>query len=87
LVPIARTAVRQTMTIKASMTAYSTAVGPSSETMNFLTPATNEFNMALSFKITNGPNLATDIVELFEADKNRANKIDQTSNVPLQCPT
>jgi len=43
---------KQTMTIKANMTAYSTAVGPSSETMNFLTPATNEFNMtALSFEI------------------------------------
>ena len=46
---------KQTMTIKASMTAYSTAVGPSSETMNFLTPATNEFNMtALSFKVDDG---------------------------------
>lgn len=33
-VPIALTAARQTMTIKASITAYSTAVGPSSDLMN-----------------------------------------------------
>ena len=32
LVPIERIAVRQTITINASITAYSTAVGPSSET-------------------------------------------------------
>lgn len=32
LVPIALIAVKHTMTIKASITAYSTAVGPSSET-------------------------------------------------------
>lgn len=37
LVPIAWMAVRHTMTIRANMTAYSTAVGPSSETRNFFT--------------------------------------------------
>jgi hypothetical protein len=47
LVPMALIEVKQTITIKASMTAYSTAVGPSSETIKFLTPATNDFNMAI----------------------------------------
>lgn len=52
LVPIAVIEVKQTITIKASITAYSTAVGPSSETMNFLTPAANDCNMAiLSFSV------------------------------------
>lgn len=48
--PMALIEAKQTMTIKASMTAYSTAVGPSSETKNFFTPATKFFNMTvLSF--------------------------------------
>lgn len=47
LVPMALIEVKQTMTIKASMTAYSTAVGPSSETTNFLTLVANDFNMTI----------------------------------------
>lgn len=46
-VPIALIEVKQTMTIKASITAYSTAVGPSSETMKFFTPLTNDCNMII----------------------------------------
>jgi hypothetical protein len=42
-VPIALIAVKQTTTIKASMTAYSTAVGPSSETRNRFTLVVNPF--------------------------------------------
>jgi len=40
-VPTEVTAVMQTTTIKASITAYSTAVGPSSETRNLFTLAAN----------------------------------------------
>jgi len=40
-VPIEVTAVMQTTTISASITAYSTAVGPSSETRNLFTLAVN----------------------------------------------
>jgi hypothetical protein len=43
LLPTAETAARQTTIIRASMTAYSTAVGPSSETMNFLMLFANFF--------------------------------------------
>ena len=37
VVPIALIVAKQTMMIRASITAYSTAVGPSSETKKFLT--------------------------------------------------
>ena len=47
-VPMEVTAVMQTTTIRASMTAYSTAVGPSSETRNFFTLAVN-FDIARTF--------------------------------------
>ena len=48
LVPIVVTAPMQTTMIKASITAYSTAVGPSSDTMKFLTLVMNLFIISLS---------------------------------------
>jgi len=49
LVPTARIAVRQTITINASMMAYSTAVGPSSETTNLRIFAVSRFMVFSSF--------------------------------------
>ena len=43
VVPIALIVARQTMMIRASITAYSTAVGPSSETKKFLTLVAKRF--------------------------------------------
>src|SRR4029078_2569372 len=71
---MARMAVKHTITIRANITAYSTAVGPSSETRNFFTFAAKRFMASLrwstavrhapqsKFRSRAMPTLATELV-------------------------